>query len=122
MRRRRSFSAILPGVARLLEGSGNPSFGGLVEVELQGAPGDLYLVFAAGAPSALLPLPGIDGFVAIDPVGAKLVRTGTLGPNGLGEVINDAALLPSNTFHLQALMVDAVGGFFLTNPLVLRIP
>lgn len=113
---------LVPGAPRLLLGSGNPSFGGFVEVELHGAPGDVYLLFAAGAPTPVLPLPGIDGFVAIEPAGAKVVRTGTLGPNGAGEVLADAALLPSNTFHLQALMVDPAGAAFLSNPLGLRIP
>lgn len=95
---------------------GGGKIGELATLEVQGAPGDMALIFG-GFGSGFFPLP-VAGAVLVDLASVELLATGTIPGTGLLQV---SSLVPNNpaliglTYHAQALLTLGGGaGFRLT--------
>jgi hypothetical protein len=113
----------LSGQPRLLSMPTTPYPNGSFEFQLQGAPGDLFFLFASPTTTPALPLAGIEGDLFLSPLGSFVAATGQIGPSGFA--VQGAGFSnpgPPLTVRTQAVLADTAGALWLSGPGTILFP
>lgn len=108
---------VLPGTPRLLSLPALPYPNGAFELQVQGEPGEVFLLFASGGIVPSASLPGVYGLNFLDPSDLFLAGIGSIDSLGFGGLVDTFENTgPPVTIRAQAILVDGSGQLHLSDP------